>query len=66
MPVIGAPAGSTEPPRQKNQPSRKSKKAWRKNVDISEVETGLVELNKEIIKGYVSRLLLSPEPRDGS
>lgn len=53
MPVLGAPAGSTEPPRQHSQRSRKGKKAWRKNVDITEVESGLVELNDEIIRGYV-------------
>ncbi|KAJ4294737.1 hypothetical protein N0V88_004971 [Collariella sp. IMI 366227] len=29
------------------------KKAWRKNVDISEVQTGLEELNEQIIKGGV-------------
>lgn len=53
MPVLGAPSGSVEGPRQHNQPSRKGKKAWRKNVDISEVEKGLVELNEEVIRGYV-------------
>ena len=58
MPVLGAPSGSIEPPRQRSQPSRKGKKAWRKNVDISEVESGLVELNEEVIRGYVSQLLL--------
>lgn len=32
------------------QPSRKGKKAWRKNVDISEVQQGLDEVREEIIK----------------
>lgn len=32
------------------QPSRKGKKAWRKNVDISEVQQGLDEVRDEIIK----------------
>jgi nucleolar protein 53 len=35
------------------QPSRKGKKAWRKNVDISEVSTGLEQLREEIIQGSV-------------
>ncbi|SPO03210.1 related to myosin heavy chain proteins [Cephalotrichum gorgonifer] len=51
MPVIGAPSGSSSRPGQHSQPSRKGKKAWRKNVDVSEVEKGLVELNEEIIRG---------------
>ncbi|KAF7289443.1 Ribosome biogenesis protein NOP53 [Mycena chlorophos] len=37
---IGAPA-------QHNQPSRKGKKAWRKNVDIQAVEAGMEELRTE-------------------
>ncbi|KAK4539389.1 hypothetical protein LTR36_010990 [Oleoguttula mirabilis] len=36
-----------------SQPSRKGKKAWRKNVDISEVQTGLEDVRDEIIKGGV-------------
>lgn len=32
------------------QPSRKGKKAWRKNVDISEVQQGLDDVRNEIIK----------------
>lgn len=35
------------------QPSRKGKKAWRKNVDISAVQTGLEQLRSEIIHGSV-------------
>ncbi|KAJ8472378.1 hypothetical protein ONZ45_g16675 [Pleurotus djamor] len=38
--TIGAPA-------QKNQSTRKGKKAWRKNIDIEDVETGLEELRAE-------------------
>ncbi|KAJ7089368.1 ribosome biogenesis protein Nop53/GLTSCR2 [Mycena belliarum] len=34
-------------PSQHNQPSRKGKKAWRKNVDIQEVEEGIEELRAE-------------------
>jgi len=39
------------PPQQHSQPSRKGKKAWRKNVDISEIQHGLEELREEVIKG---------------
>ncbi|KAH6660890.1 ribosome biogenesis protein Nop53/GLTSCR2 [Truncatella angustata] len=53
MPVIKPLAGSTAAPATRKQPSRKGKKAWRKNVDVSEVEKGLDELNEEIIKGGV-------------
>lgn len=35
-------------PQQHKQSSRKGKKAWRKNVDITEVQDGLEELNDEI------------------
>ncbi|KAI5847265.1 ribosome biogenesis protein Nop53/GLTSCR2 [Morchella snyderi] len=35
------------------QPSRKGKKAWRKNVDISEINVGLDQLRDEIIQGGV-------------
>lgn len=34
-----------------SQPSRKGKKAWRKNVDITEVSAGLDNLRAEIIQG---------------
>ena len=39
------------PPQQHTQPSRKGKKAWRKNVDITEVQAGLEEVREEVIKG---------------
>lgn len=52
MPVVKSrTTGSIEAPNQPNQPSRKGKKAWRKNVDVSEVQHGLAELNEEIIRG---------------
>lgn len=38
--VVGAPS-------QRAQSSRKGKKAWRKNIDIDEVEEGLEELRVE-------------------
>lgn len=46
-------AESTGAPQQYKQPSRKGKKAWRKNVDVSEIQTGLENLREEIIKGSV-------------
>ncbi|KAK4494653.1 hypothetical protein PRZ48_014009 [Zasmidium cellare] len=36
-----------------SQPSRKGKKAWRKNVDLTEVQSGLDDVRNEIIKGGV-------------
>ncbi|EHA23571.1 hypothetical protein ASPNIDRAFT_197959, partial [Aspergillus niger ATCC 1015] len=47
-------------PKQYKQPSRKGKKAWRKNVDIDEVQEGLRVLKEEEIKGG----LLSEKPSD--
>lgn len=40
-----------EAPRQPKQPSRKGKKAWRKNVDITEIQQGLETVQDEVIKG---------------
>ena len=48
--VLGAPS-------QHNQPSRKGKKSWRKNVDIREVEQGLEGLRQEErVTGYTTVL----------
>ncbi|KAI9677109.1 MAG: hypothetical protein M1822_008218 [Bathelium mastoideum] len=44
--VLGAPA-------QYRQSSRKGKKAWRKNIDVSEVREGLEEVRNQIIHGGV-------------
>lgn len=53
MPVVRSQTmGSGEGPKQFSQPSRKGKKSWRKNVDVTDVEHGLKELNEEIIRGY--------------
>ncbi|OTA63190.1 P60-like protein [Hypoxylon sp. EC38] len=60
MPVIQPLKGSTDAPATYKQPSRKGKKAWRKNVDVTEVEKGLEELNEEVIKGGV----LAERPSD--
>ncbi|KAL8775450.1 MAG: hypothetical protein Q9194_003761 [Teloschistes cf. exilis] len=40
-------------PQQHSQPSRKGKKAWRKNVDVSEVQQGLENARAEVIKGGI-------------
>jgi nucleolar protein 53 len=53
MPALHPPKASTEAPATYKQPSRKGKKAWRKNVDVTEVTKGLEELNDEIVKGFV-------------
>lgn len=42
---------STFPPQQYSQSSRKGKKAWRKNVDITQIQSGLEHLREEVIKG---------------
>lgn len=39
------------PPQQYSQSSRKGKKAWRKNVDITDITSGLENLREEVIKG---------------
>ena len=44
-------------PQQHKQPSRKSKRAWRKNVDVSEIQAGLENARKELIEGYVVYML---------
>lgn len=50
---------SKEPPQQHKQPSRKGKKAWRKNVDVTGLQAGLEEARKEVIKGLVPPMLKS-------
>lgn len=53
---------SKDAPQQHKQPSRKGKKAWRKNVDVSEVQAGLEQAREEVIKGLVlTRLVLTAE-----
>lgn len=46
-------SSSVVAPQQYKQPSRKGKKSWRKNVDVTEVQEGLRLLKDEEIKGYV-------------
>lgn len=43
----------TQAPAQHKQPSRKGKRAWRKNVDVTEVQQGLDTVRDEIIKGGI-------------
>lgn len=40
-------------PQTLGQRSRKGKKAWRKNVDVSEIQEGLQTAREEVIKGSV-------------
>ncbi|KAK4232221.1 ribosome biogenesis protein Nop53/GLTSCR2 [Podospora fimiseda] len=49
MPVLRSKSGNPDAPSQYKQPSRKGKKAWRKNVDVTDVTKGLDELNTQII-----------------
>lgn len=51
IPIVYNMAKTGEPPQQYKQPSRKGKKAWRKNVDVSEVQDGLEVVREEVIKG---------------
>ncbi|KAF4637743.1 hypothetical protein G7Y89_g357 [Cudoniella acicularis] len=53
MPLIRPAAVAPGAPQQHKQPSRKGKKAWRKNVDVTEIQEGLEEVRDEIIKGGV-------------
>ena len=41
------------------QPSRKGKKAWRKNVDITELQSGLEDVRDEIIQGCARPITIS-------
>ena len=54
---------SKEAPQQYKQPSRKGKKAWRKNVDVTDVEAGLQEAREEVIKGLVTSIVNISESR---
>lgn len=44
-------SSTAKAPSQFKQPSRKGKKAWRKNVDTTEIVTGLENLREEEIRG---------------
>lgn len=47
-------SSAVDAPQQHNQPSRKGKKAWRKNVNITEVQQGLQSAREEAIQGCAS------------
>jgi nucleolar protein 53 len=51
MPIVGPAATAPGAPQQHKQPSRKGKKAWRKNVDVTEIQDGLEIVRDEITKG---------------
>ncbi|KAI9827248.1 MAG: hypothetical protein M1832_005386 [Thelocarpon impressellum] len=44
---------ATEAPRQFKQSSRKGKRAWRKNVDVTDIQEGLETVRDEVIRGGV-------------
>jgi nucleolar protein 53 len=52
MPILKPATLSPGAPRQYKQHSRKGKKAWRKNVDVSDIQEGLEVVRDEVIKGY--------------
>ncbi len=55
--ALGAPA-------QHSQSTRKGKKAWRKNIDLDDVATGLEEITTvEIVTGCVLNIFLTSELR---
>ena len=41
------------PPQQHSQPSRKGKTAWRKNVDITDIQSGLEEVREQEVNGGI-------------
>ncbi|KAL5114816.1 hypothetical protein ACEQ8H_007309 [Pleosporales sp. CAS-2024a] len=46
-------SGTVAAPAQYKQPSRKGKKAWRKNVDVTQIQSGLEEVREQLIQGGV-------------
>ena len=42
---------SVEEPQQHKQPSRKGKKAWRKHIDVTDIQVGLDSVREEVVKG---------------
>lgn len=52
MAILKPISGDPSAPQQHKQPSRKGKKAWRKNVDVTDVQEGLEEMREEVIQGY--------------
>ena len=52
MQILKPATVSPGAPQQYKQHSRKGKKAWRKNVDVSDIQEGLEVVRDEVIKGY--------------
>lgn len=48
---------SIEAPQQHKQPSRKGKRAWRKNVNVSDVQAGLQQARDEVIQGSAPEII---------
>jgi nucleolar protein 53 len=44
-------ADTESAPAQYRQPSRKGKKAWRKNVDVTQIQSGLEDVREQITQG---------------
>ena len=44
-------AQSLEEPQQHKQSSRKGKRAWRKHIDVTDIQVGLDNVREEVIKG---------------
>lgn len=44
---------SNTAPATHKQPSRKGKKAWRKNVDVTQLQQGLADVRDEVISGGI-------------
>jgi nucleolar protein 53 len=61
MPLIKPATVSPGAPQQHKQSSRKGKKAWRKNVDVSDIQEGLEEVRDELIKGYDNTISIISE-----
>lgn len=57
MPILKPATVSPGAPQQHKQPSRKGKKAWRKNVDVSEIQDGLEIVRDEETKGFVNLMI---------
>jgi len=51
MPIIKPATVAPGAPQQHKQPSRKGKKAWRKNVDVTEIQEGLEVVREEVVAG---------------
>jgi hypothetical protein len=62
MPILKLPVTFQEGPQQYKQTSRKGKRAWRKNVDISEIQDGLENVWDEVAKGYGDLYLIMSPP----